>query len=88
VEVLPYIAYGLSLWAFATLAVAFFIARVTCGDPPMNANDFNIVFDIITLDLVRMFGVVLILTLYLIPVSFSLQLFLQVVDASGILNDC
>jgi hypothetical protein len=88
VEGLPYIAYGLSLWAFATLIIVAVTTLATGQDNPRRANKLIIVFGITTLDLVEIVGFGLILALYLIPVSFSLKLFLRAVDASGVLKDC
>lgn len=87
-EGLPYIAYGLSLWAFATLAVVLFITLATGQDDPKKAKKLIIVFGITMIDLVEIVGFGLVLALYLIPVSFSLKLFLRAVDTSGVLNDC
>lgn len=55
---------------------------------PRRANKLIIVFGKTMLDLVEIVEFGLILAFYLIPASFSLKLFLQAVDTSGILNDC
>ncbi|KAJ5390340.1 uncharacterized protein N7496_001408 [Penicillium cataractarum] len=42
VESLPYAAYGLSLWALATLAFLAFIAHAAYENDPAKNNNFTI----------------------------------------------
>jgi hypothetical protein len=82
VEGLPHIAYGLSLWALATLAVVFIIAMATCNSQKQ-AGSFYLAFGISMLDVMGLAAFGFLLAVHLIPVSFSLKLVLIGIETSG-----
>jgi CHASE2 domain-containing sensor protein len=87
VEGLPYIAYGFSLWALATVLVVLFIGLATCNDRP-ESDRVPIAFGISMFDLLLFAVLGFLLAVYLIPVSFSLKLVLMGIETSGVMNSC
>jgi CHASE2 domain-containing sensor protein len=85
VEGSPYIACGLSLWAFATMVFVNIIG-LSFFEVQKKGNDFTIAFGITMMELVGIAGLVFLLAIYLIPVSLSLKLVLTGIDTSRVMN--
>jgi hypothetical protein len=83
IEVLPYISYGLSLWAFSTMLVVVII-ELGVYRVDNQRKSFTISFGITMLDLEKTASFGFLLAIYLIPVSFNLKLVLMGIDTGAV----